>query len=103
MRRARIGVSRTISRWRRTDAQIVTSSVYLFKPGETFAIRQGSMNGTPLPHEEPQEVNPPSGAVVYYSLKAPAKPLKLELVDGSGAARSCAASVRRCVKSIPRP
>jgi len=74
-------------------AQILTSSAYLFKPGETFAIRQGSMNGTPLPHEEPQEVNPPSGVVVYYSLKAPAaKLLKLELVDGSGAVRSCAAS-----------
>jgi photosystem II stability/assembly factor-like uncharacterized protein len=74
-------------------AQILTSRAYLFKPGETFAIRQGSMNGTPLPHEEPQEVNPPSGVVVYYSLKAPAaKPLKLELVDGSGAVRSCAAS-----------
>ena len=73
--------------------QILTSNAYLFKPGETFAIRQGSMNGTPLPHEEPQEVNPPAGVVVYYSLKAPAaKPLKLELVDGGGTVRSCAAS-----------
>jgi hypothetical protein len=72
--------------------QILTSSAYLFKPGETFAIRPAGMNRTPLPHEEPQEVNPPLGVVVYYSLKAPAaKPLKLELVDGSGAARSCAA------------
>jgi hypothetical protein len=73
--------------------QILTSNAYLFNPGETFAIRQGSMNGTPLPHEEPQEVNPPAGVVVYYSLKAPAaKPLKLELVDGGGTVRSCAAS-----------
>jgi photosystem II stability/assembly factor-like uncharacterized protein len=26
-----------------------------FKPGETYAVRAGSMNGTPLPHEEPQD------------------------------------------------
>ncbi|MGA3019545.1 MAG: hypothetical protein ABSF62_20655 [Bryobacteraceae bacterium] len=74
-------------------AQIVSSNAYLFKPGETYAIRQGGMNGTPLPHEEPQMQNPPSGVVAYYWLKADAaKPLKLELVDGAGAVRSCAAS-----------
>ena len=28
-----------------------------------------SMNGTPLPHEEPQELNPPAGVVAYYWLK----------------------------------
>jgi photosystem II stability/assembly factor-like uncharacterized protein len=73
--------------------QIVSASAYLFKPGETIAVRQGGMNGTPLPHEEPQELNPPLGVVLYYSLKtAPAKPVKLELVDGSGAVRACAAS-----------
>jgi photosystem II stability/assembly factor-like uncharacterized protein len=74
-------------------AQISTSSAYLFKPGETFAIRNGGMNGTPLPHEEPQEQNPPAGVVAYYWLKSAAtQPLKLELVDGSGAVRACAAS-----------
>ena len=59
-------------------AQIVTSSAaYLFKPGETFAIRNGSMNGTPLPHEEPQELNPPAGVIAYYWLKTPpTQPLK---------------------------
>jgi photosystem II stability/assembly factor-like uncharacterized protein len=72
---------------------IVNASAYLFKPGETFAIRQGGMNGTPLPHEEPQMENPPSGVVAYYWLKSAARqPLKLELVDGAGAARACAAS-----------
>jgi photosystem II stability/assembly factor-like uncharacterized protein len=73
--------------------EIVTAGAYLFQPGETFAIRNGSMNGTPMPHEEPQEENPPSGVVAYYWLKAaPASPLKLELLDGSGAVRACAAS-----------
>jgi photosystem II stability/assembly factor-like uncharacterized protein len=74
-------------------ARIVSSSAYLFQPGETLAIRAGGMNGTPLPHEEPQGQNPPSGVVAYYWLKAAAqKPLKLELLDGSGAVRACAAS-----------
>ena len=72
---------------------ILTASAYLFKPGETYAIRAGGMNGTPLPHEEPQEDNPPSGVVAYYWLKsAAARPLKLELLDEDGAVRACAAS-----------
>ena len=51
------------------------------------------MNGTPLPHEEPQHLNPPSGVLAYYWLKSPAsQPVKIELVDGSGAVKACAAS-----------
>jgi hypothetical protein len=73
--------------------EIASASAYLFQPGETFAIRQGGMNGTPLPHEEPQELNPPLGVVAYYWLKAaPAQPLKIELLDGGGAVRACVAS-----------
>src|SRR5579863_9458233 len=73
--------------------QIVSSNVWLFKPGETYAVRLGSMNGTPLPHEEPQQMNPPAGVILYYSLKSAAtKPLKLELLSSDGAVRACAAS-----------
>ena len=51
------------------------------------------MNGTPLPHEEPQMQNPPSGVLAYYWLRAAAgQPLKLELLDSSGAVRASAAS-----------
>ena len=72
---------------------ITSAAAYLFKPGETLAIRAGGMNGTPLPHEEPQEDNPPSGVVAYYWLKSAAgTPLKLELLDESGAVHACAAS-----------
>jgi photosystem II stability/assembly factor-like uncharacterized protein len=74
-------------------AQIVSSNQWLFKPGETIAVRAGSMNGTPLPHEEPQNLNPPAGVLLYYSLKqAATTPLTLELVDGLGTVRACAAS-----------
>ena len=73
--------------------QIEAASVYLFQPGETLAVRPGSMNGTPLPHEEPQELNPPAGVVAYYWLKtAPGGPSKIELLDNKGTVRACAAS-----------
>ena len=73
--------------------QIISSNVHLFQPGETFAVRPGSMNGTPLPHEEPQQMNPPSGVLLYYSLKAAAtQPLKVELLNPAGRVTACAAS-----------
>jgi len=73
--------------------QIASARAYLFKPGETYAIRGGGMNGTPLPHEEPQNLNPPSGVLAYYWLKAAAaQPLKIELLDGAGAVKACLAS-----------
>jgi photosystem II stability/assembly factor-like uncharacterized protein len=74
-------------------SQILSSSAYLFKPGETFAVQPGGQNGTPLPHEEPQELNPPAGVLAYYWLKVPAtQPLRVELIDSKGAVRVCAAS-----------
>ena len=73
--------------------EIEAAKAYLFTQGETLAIHQGSQNGTPLPHEEPQEQNPPAGIVAYYWLKsAPSGPLKLELVDASGEVQACLAS-----------
>jgi len=73
--------------------EIESAKAFLFKPGETYAIHEGSQNGTPLPHEEPQELNPPAGVLAYYWLKsAPGGPIKLELVDASGGVAACAAS-----------
>jgi hypothetical protein len=75
------------------NSEITAANAYLFKPGETFALITGTLNGTPMPHEEPQETNPPSGVLVYYWLNSGVSgPLKLELLDGSGAVRACAAS-----------
>ena len=73
--------------------EIESAKAYLFAPGETYAIHQGSQNGTPLPHEEPQEINPPAGVLAYYWVKsAPGTPVKLELVDASGGVIACVAS-----------
>ncbi|MFP5236774.1 MAG: VPS10 domain-containing protein [Acidobacteriota bacterium] len=74
-------------------AQIAPADAWLFKPGTTYAIHQGGQDGTPLPHEEPQEKNPPAGVVAYYWLKSvPSSPIKLELVDSSGNVAACLAS-----------
>jgi hypothetical protein len=73
--------------------EIVTSDAYLFKPGDALAVPASSQDGTPLPHEEPTEMNPPPGVLAYYWLKtAPAQPLKLELVDSTGKVRACGTS-----------
>jgi hypothetical protein len=73
--------------------EIASAKAYLFAPGETFAMQQGSQNGTPLPHEEPQEQNPPSGVIAYYWLQSAAQgPVKLELVDEGGKVEACQAS-----------
>jgi photosystem II stability/assembly factor-like uncharacterized protein len=73
--------------------KIADTNAYLFAPGETLAIHQGGQNATPLPIEEPQELNPPLGVVAYYWLKsAPSGPVKLELVDKAGNVAACEAS-----------
>ncbi len=75
------------------SGEITAANAYLFKPGETLAVIQGGMNGTPIPHEDAQLSNPPAGVLVYYWLKSAASgPVKLELLDGSGGVRACAAS-----------
>jgi hypothetical protein len=73
--------------------EIASANAYLFQPGESLAVRGGGQNGTPLPHEEPQDLNPPAGIVTYYWLRsAPTSPVKLEVLDAKGAVRACSAS-----------
>ena len=46
-----------------------------------------------MPHEEPQELNPPAGVVAYYWLKGmPSGPLKVELLNAKGKVDACLAS-----------
>ena len=73
--------------------EIAAAPAYLFQPGQTLSISAGGQNGTPLPHEEPQEGNPPAGVLAYYWLKsAPSSPVKIELVNARGVRVACAAS-----------
>ncbi len=75
------------------EKQIAAERAYLFTPGETYAAVIGGQNGTPLPHEDAQELNPPAGVLAYYSLKSDSKtPLTVELLDAGGRVRACLAS-----------
>lgn len=73
--------------------KIEASQAWLFAPSTTWAIHQGGQNGTPLPHEEPQELNPPAGVLAYYWLKSvPHSPVKLELLNSEQKVVACVAS-----------
>jgi photosystem II stability/assembly factor-like uncharacterized protein len=60
--------------------------VRLFKPAVPIRIRRNTNNDTPLPPEEPAGENPPTGAVIYYSLAKEAQgEVSIEILDSSGA------------------
>jgi photosystem II stability/assembly factor-like uncharacterized protein len=64
---------------------VAKSDVYLFKPQTALRVRPITFEGTPLPHDEPQAENPPTGAILDYYLKsASAGPMSLEILDSNG-------------------
>jgi photosystem II stability/assembly factor-like uncharacterized protein len=74
-----------ISPLRQLTASVDATSVHLFKPRLTYRFRRSTNNDTPLPPEEPQGQNPPSGAIFYYWLgSAASSPVTLEVLDSNG-------------------
>ena len=70
-----------ISSLRQVTPAVLAADAYLFKPGDTINVQQGSDNGTPLQKDEPQATNPPNGAVIDYYLKADAAgPVTIEIL-----------------------
>jgi photosystem II stability/assembly factor-like uncharacterized protein len=75
-----------VSPLRQLTAAVLGAEAYLFKPSDITNYTQGGDNGTPLQKDEPQALNPPSGAVIDYYLKSTvATPVTLEILDASGA------------------
>jgi photosystem II stability/assembly factor-like uncharacterized protein len=59
-----------------------TASLSFIKPPDAIRIRPGSDMGTPYPPEIPHGDNPPSGAIIDYSLPENVQgPVTLEVVD----------------------
>src|SRR5205809_1862329 len=59
--------------------------VHLFAPGEAVRVRRNVGNDTPFPPEVPHALNPPDGALIYYSLAArPRAPITLDVLDAAG-------------------
>ena len=69
---------------RQLDAKTAADTT-LFKPAAAYDVPAPSEQGTPLPKDEAQAENPPTGAIIDYYLKAAASgPVSLEILDGTG-------------------
>ncbi|HKE90600.1 MAG TPA: hypothetical protein VKB45_09700, partial [Gemmatimonadales bacterium] len=74
-----------ISPLRQMTAAVASEPVHLFTPGEATRLRRNVGNDTPFPPEVPHALNPPDGALIYYSLAAPpAGDVTLDVLDGNG-------------------
>jgi len=70
---------------RQWNAQASAADVWLFHPQTAYRMRPGSDQGTPVPLDEPLAQNPPTGAILDYSLKQkPKGPVLLEIFDIEG-------------------
>jgi photosystem II stability/assembly factor-like uncharacterized protein len=58
---------------------------HLYRPRDATRVRYSMYTDTPLPVDEPTSLNPPDGATIHYHLAAPARALRLEILDASGA------------------
>jgi len=74
-----------ISPLRQMMAAVSTEPAHLFAPGEAVRVRRNVGNDTPFPPEVPHALNPPDGAIIYYSLAAkPAGAITLDVLDATG-------------------
>lgn len=81
------------------------SETHLYAPGDAVRIRRNVGNDTPFPPEVPHALNPPEGAIIYYTLaNKPAAPITLEVLDASGTVvRHMTSAAREPVKEAARP
>jgi hypothetical protein len=83
---------------RQWSAKVASADAWLFEPQTTYRVRPGSDEGTPIPFDEPQADNPPTGAVLdYYVKEKQAAPVQLEIFDSTGK------SVRRFTSADDTP
>jgi hypothetical protein len=64
---------------------VATHRTYLFAPATARRVRPGNQEGTPLPLDEPQAENAPTGLYIdYYLADAPRTPVAIEILDANG-------------------
>src|SRR6202040_4312261 len=54
---------------RQWSTKVAGADAWLFEPQTAYRVRPGADEGTPIPFDEPQAENPPTGAVLDYYLK----------------------------------
>jgi hypothetical protein len=83
---------------RQWSTKVASTDAWLFEPQTAYRVRPGSDQGTPIPFDEPQAENPPTGAVLDYYLKEKhTEAVQLEIFDAAGK------SVRRFASTDERP
>ena len=74
-----------ISPLRQLTGEVAREPVHLFAPGDAIRVRRNVNNDTPFPPEVPHALNPPDGAIIYYTLAAkPAGEITLDVLDPAG-------------------
>ena len=73
-----------ISPLREMNGETVAAGVHLFKPAPAIRVRKNAGHDTPLQPETPAGKNPPSGAIIDYSLGSVPSQVTLEIVDNTG-------------------
>ncbi|PYO62216.1 MAG: hypothetical protein DMD28_06835 [Gemmatimonadetes bacterium] len=69
----------------REDPAVLAQPVHLFRPAPAWRLSGNENRDTPWPPSTPLGENPPTGAVIDYSLRsAPAGPARLTLRDAAG-------------------
>ncbi|MGH7583879.1 MAG: WD40/YVTN/BNR-like repeat-containing protein, partial [Gemmatimonadales bacterium] len=75
-----------ISPLRQMTPAMANEAVHLFKPGDAIRVRRNVGHDTPFPPEVPHSLNPPDGALIYYSLNAkPSDEITMDVLDSAGA------------------
>lgn len=70
---------------RQWSAKVASADAWLFEPATAYRVRPGTDQGTPVPFDEPQAENPPTGAVLnYYLNEKQTAPVVLEISDAAG-------------------
>jgi hypothetical protein len=74
-----------LSPLRQLTPAIASEPAHLFKPGDAIRVRRNVNGDTPFPPEVPHALNPPPGALLYYSLGAkPSGDIALDVLDPNG-------------------
>ena len=71
-----------LSALRQLTPAVIQKDAHLFTPRTTYRVQWGSTQGGT--GAEPTGANPPSGAIVYYWLKQPARKVTIEFRDSTG-------------------
>jgi photosystem II stability/assembly factor-like uncharacterized protein len=73
-----------VSSLRQIAAMPGSDATQLFVPATAYRTRPGSEEGTPLPLDEPQAQNPPTGVIIDYALQRETSPVAIDVIDAGG-------------------